>query len=267
MKIHLLSDVHLEFSSQHPPFTPFARGCDVVVIAGDIDCGTRAFDWAESAFDGKPVVYVPGNHEYYDFELGSARAAMRKRAAGSHNVKLLDNEEWIVAGVRFLGTTLWTDFELFGVSRMPEAFADSMKYVTDFRKIRFGDEPLRPEHTIDLHREAVSFLEAALKRPFSGPTVVVTHHAPHPGSLHPRWASHASSAAFISNLERLMGQAVLWMHGHTHDSFDYVVNGTRVVANPMGYRTSNWREARTGAAAPWVRYENARFDPALVLEI
>jgi hypothetical protein len=243
------------------------QGWDVAVIAGDIDGNTRAFDWAESLFAGRPVVYVPGNHEYYDAELRSARGAMRERAAASRNVRLLDNDEWIVDGVRFLGATLWTDFELFGAARIPAAFADSMKHVTDFRKIRVGDALLRPEYTIELHREAVSFLEDALKRPFPGRTVIVTHHAPHPGSLHPRWASHPSSAAFVSNLERLMGSAVLWMHGHTHDSFDYVVNGTRVVANPMGYRTSNWREARNGAVAPWVRYENAAFDPHLCLEI
>ena len=267
MKIHLLSDLHLEFADRHPPFVPQMERWDAVIIAGDIACGLAAFDWAEQVFPGRPVIYVPGNHEYYEAELHAARAALRRRSAASPNVRLLDNGEWILDGVRFLGATLWTDFELFGPSRMQEAFTDSLKYVTDFRKIRYGQGPLRPEHTIELHREAVDFLKGALERPFSGPTVVVTHHAPHAGSLHPRWAGHASSAAFVSNLERLMGGAVLWVHGHTHDSFDYVVNGTRVVANPMGYRTSNWREARGGAVPAWVRYENARFDPELVLEV
>jgi predicted phosphodiesterase len=267
LKIHLLSDLHLEFSDRHPPFSPCADDCDVVVLAGDIACGIAAFDWAETVFAGRHVIYVPGNHEYYDLEIGTTRQAMRKRAASSGNVRLLDNDEWIFEGVRFLGATLWTDFELFGRSRMPQAYADSLAHVTDFRKIRYGVGSLQPEHTVELHREAVNFLEHALSCPFEGPTVIVTHHAPHPGSLHPRWAQHLSSAAFVSNLERLMGRVALWLHGHTHDSFDYRVTGTRVVANPMGYRTSNWREARDGSVPSWVRYENSGFDPQLLLEV
>jgi hypothetical protein len=97
--------------------------------------------------------------------------------------------------------------------------------------------------------------------------VVITHHAPHPGSVHPRWTGDLVNAAFVSDLSRLMGKSALWFHGHTHDSFDFRVRGTRVVANPMGYRRSNWRE--TPAADPPLRgvAENARFDPAMVVEI
>jgi Icc-related predicted phosphoesterase len=267
VKIHLLSDLHLEFSDRHPPFEPPPTDADVVVIAGDIDCGTNAFDWAEETFPNRPVLYVPGNHEYYDGDVTEVSAALRDRAASSPNVRLLDNDEVVVDGVRFLGATLWTDFELFGPSRMPAAFEDSVRYVMDFRKIRDRNALFTPQRSIELHRASIAFLQRAIDTPHSGQTVVITHHAPHAGSLHPLWASHLSSAAFVSDLTRLMGKPALWVHGHTHNSFRYEVNGTRVSANPMGYRTSNWREARTTGTAPWVKYENAQFDPALTIEV
>jgi Icc-related predicted phosphoesterase len=268
MKIHILSDLHLEFSDRHPPLSMPDTGADVVVIAGDIDNDTRAFDWAERMFPAQTVLYVPGNHEYYGYELARAADALRERAAQSRNVRLLDNDATVIDGVRFLGSTLWTDFELFGRERIDAAFADSLKHVVDFRAIRSSrGRLLTPQDTIELHRAARDFLERGLAEPFDGPTVVISHHAPHGGSLHPRWAKHLSSAAFVSDLTALMGKPALWVHGHTHDGFDYTVDGTRVIANPMGYRTSNWWESRVSGAQPWVRHENAAFDIGLTVEV
>jgi predicted phosphodiesterase len=268
MKIRIFSDLHLEFSSWHPPFEPPDADADVVVLAGDIDNGTRAIDWAERTFPGVPVLYVPGNHEYYDGEIGAVTEALRARAAASPNVRVLDNDELVLGDVRFLGTTLWTDFELFGRENKRAAIAESLRYVVDFRAIRHGPAGrLTPEHTLDFHRAASAFLQDRLSAPFAGKTVVITHHAPHPGSVHPRWQRDLTSAAFVSDLTPLLGKPRLWIHGHTHDSFDYRVDGTRIVANPMGYRTSNWRERQNGPGQAWVSYENARFDAGLVVGV
>ena len=267
MKIQLLSDLHLEHSHRHPPFVLPTTSADVVVLAGDIDNGTRAIDWAEKTFPDQSVLYVPGNHEYYDSELQAATAALKARARRSANVQVLDNDELTVDGVRFLGSTLWTDFELLGQQKRAQVIAESLKYVVDFRKIRMGVAFLTPEQTIDLHRDAIAFLEARLESPFTGKTVVITHHAPHSNSVHPRWTGSLVNAAFVSDLTRLMGKSVLWLHGHTHDSFDFAVHGTRVLANPMGYRTSNWRESRSTDTPLRIVNENGRFDPAMIVEI
>ncbi len=267
MRIRLLSDLHLEHSHRHPPFVLPATDADVVVLAGDIDNGTRAIDWAEETFPNQTVLYVPGNHEYYDADLRAAGAALKARARCSANVRLLNNDELIIDGVRFLGSTLWTDFALLGRQKMDQVIADSLRYVVDFRKIRMGYDFLTPQQTIDLHRDAIAFLQARLDKPFAGKTVVITHHAPHPNSVHPRWTSSLVNAAFVSDLTRLMGKSALWFHGHTHDSFDFAVHRTRVLANPMGYRTSNWRELRDEDTPIRVATENGRFDPAMVVEI
>ena len=272
MKIHLLSDLHLEHSHRHPPFVLPSTDADIVVLAGDIDNGTRAIDWAEDTFPGRTVLYVPGNHEYYDAELQPAAAALKARAMLSPNVRLLDNDELLIDGVRFLGSTLWTDFALMGPEKMDQVISESRKYVVDFRKIRLGGDFLTPQQTIDLHRDAIAFLQSRLDLPFAGKTVVITHHAPHPASVHPRWSGNLVNAAFVSDLTRLLGKSALWFHGHTHDSFDFSVNGTRVLANPMGYRTSGYRTSdwpmpRAANAPPHVTTENRQFDPAFVIEI
>lgn len=102
MRIHLLSDLHHEFS----PFSPQVPDADVVILAGDIDVKTRGVAWAKQAFSG-PVLYVPGNHEYYGGHLSYTLQKMRM--AQDDRVRVLDRDEVIIAGVRFLGATMWTD--------------------------------------------------------------------------------------------------------------------------------------------------------------
>jgi hypothetical protein len=113
-----------------------------------------------------------------------------------------------------------------------------------------------PADSAALFRRQAGWLEARLAVPHDGPTVVITHHAPSPRSIHPRFAGSLLNACFVSDLERLAGgdRVQLWIHGHTHDSFDYLVNGTRIVCNPRGY-------AKAGVD------ENALFDPGLIIDV
>jgi predicted phosphodiesterase len=259
LRLHVLSDLHVEVA----PFVPPDTGADVVVLAGDIHNGTHGLDWAVRAFPRTRVVYVPGNHEYYDAERTATARALAVRAA-KLGVTLLDNAEAVIDGVRFLGTTLWTDFCLDGVERRAEVMALSRPYIVDFRAIRNGDGPFTPEASVDLHVAARAWLEARLAVPFDGKTVVVTHHAPHPGSVHARFANHPANGGFVSNLEPLMGRAAAWVHGHTHNSFDYRVLGTRVICNPRGYVLM---KQRPDAAEPTIiKAENPEFDPAMTVD-
>lgn len=233
MRLHVLSDLHLEAD---PSFRPPVTRTDVLVLDGDIAPGTDGL--AAFADCGIPVIYVPGNHEYYGADLETMQRRIRNyaRDVGIH---LLDRDEVVLKGVRFLGATLWTDFNLYGERNLAEVFEQSKREVLDFREIRYRDRLLIPEDTIDFHHDAVRWLARKLAAPFAGPTVVVTHHAPHPGSVHPRWKDNLVNPAFVSDLTPLMGKAALWIHGHTHDSFDYKVGGTRVICNPKGYRNEN----------------------------
>jgi len=230
MKLHILNDLHIEFED----FTPPANDADVVILAGDIGVGMSGLHWAEKRSPGKPVIYVPGNHEFYHHDI--ALIDELKTQAPDH-IHLLNDDQVIIDGVRFLGSILWTDFALFGEADKFFAMQAARQRMTDFSIIHNNGKPFTPEDAIRLHTASRDWLAAMLAEPFNGKTVVVTHHAPSSQSVHPRYARDLLTPAFASNLENLMegDRAALWVHGHMHESFDYQVYGTRVVCNPRGY--------------------------------
>lgn len=263
MKVRVLSDLHLE--GNLPDVIPHAEA-DLVVLAGDIHNHAEGLRWAAETFDpgvrpgGVPVIYVPGNHEYYDGEFGALEAAMRDAARALDNVHYLNNDTYVDPAGRFrvLGTTLWTDFALFGADDASLAHATdaASKVMLDFKGLiqvtwphdaavhagedapaRGAERDFTPADSLALHRRSRAWLEAQLAAPFDGKTIVVTHHAPHRRSLAERYAQDPVSAGFVNDLAGLVRAPVaLWAHGHTHTSFDYVTeDGTRVVCNPRGY--------------------------------
>lgn len=250
MKIQLLSDLHREFSLYEVQETD----ADVVVLAGDIHSGVMGVRWAKTI--GKPVVYVPGNHEYYRQMHPEARKAMRKEAQGT-NVFFLDDDEVIINGVRFIGSTLWTDFAFFGEDRAEKMGEYAGRRMNDFRVIKYSHaHPMEWRDSLDLHRKGRTFIASCLEREFDGPSVVVTHHIPHRQGVDDQWIKDPLTAAFASNIDELMGKPALWLFGHTHSSADCVVNGTRLVCNPRGY--SRWDQDHS---------ENDKFSHTLVLEV
>lgn len=253
LKLHILSDLHLSQAGFEPP----ATDADLVVLAGDIARPRDAVAWAKGL--GKPVLYVPGNHEFYGASLTGTRALLRELCEGSA-IHLLDDGVLHLEGVRFLGSTLWTDFRLFEEGPERDVAVDAAtRFMRDFQRIRLEEEEdalFTPDACAAQFRRHADWLQSRLAQPHDGPTVVITHHAPSRRSIHPRFAGSPVNLCFVSDADHLLDGArvQLWIHGHTHDSFDYEVAGTRVVCNPRGY-------ARDG------RIENALFDPGLVLQV
>ena len=233
MKLNVLSDLHLSLGALDVP----RNDADLVILAGDIARPADALAWA-CGID-KPVLYVPGNHEFYGGSLDATLDQLKELSAAT-NVRTLDDEAVTLDGVRFLGSTLWTDFLLYGRDGRDAAMREGQRFLRDFTRIRASDDPpmlFTPEDAAARFARHAQWLQAALNETFDGPTVVITHHAPSPASIHPRFAGSPLNACFVSNAEHLLdGDRVeLWVHGHTHDSFDYTVNGTRVVCNARGY--------------------------------
>ena len=250
MKLRILSDLHLEFSD----FFAFAMDEDVVVLAGDIAKGARGIGWARASFPNNKIVYVAGNHEFYGTNRLETLARLRITAREC-DVYFLDDEAVVIDGVRFLGSTLWTDFELFGPAYKPLCMKHAGEMMNDFRYIFERDRVFAPMDSVLLHQRSRMWLEASLAELFDGDTVVVTHHLPSIRSVAGRYEKNSLSAAFASNVEHLMGVPACWIHGHTHDSNDYNLNGTRVVCNPRGYALSMDNP------------ENYDFDLVLVIEV
>lgn len=287
MRLLVLSDLHLEFGNSYK--VPHGIEYDAVVLAGDIDSpGHKAVDWArrESTFDGRPVLYVAGNHEFYGSEMAAELAGMRRAAEGS-NVHVLDRDAVVIEGVRFLGCTLWTDFQLpvlrpdVDIARVvlrPDSSFDvdvaralrvANQSLNDFRCIEVLAPAMRQqrarefrrlliaEDTLAMHWIDRDWLRRTLAEPFAGPTVVVTHHAPHSASVNYRYGRDLLAPAFVSELpESMFAMADLWVHGHTHGTGDYVINNRCwVVSNQRGYRLLD------------SSFENHLFDPALVVSV
>lgn len=287
MKIYALSDLHLEFS----PFTPdpdAIKAADAIVLAGDIHLGVHGITWARKAFPNKPVVYVAGNHEFYGYHWDKLLDQLREEAR-AQDVYFLENESVVIEGIRFLGATLWTDFEYYGLSRRSQCMREVEGCLVDYRDIKA--ETIQPEvvsaimgtqdgkkgavrwsrkltavHTLARHQASLVWLKTELLKPREVDktlgTVVVSHHYPHRDSTAPRYAKELMSSGFGSQLPLdLIAQARLWIHGHTHDSFDYRLSrskdAARVVCNPRGYPLSRVTEV----------YENAGFNGRLLLEV
>lgn len=259
LRIHLLSDLHLEFGKLKLPEVD----ADVTVLAGDIGVGLQGIEWALATIPWhRPAIYVMGNHEFYGQRvMMELWKAAREKVRGTH-IHLLENETVEIEGVRFLGCTLWTDFALFGAGERERVMVDAMA-LSDFSVIttaltagysRHTAQLFKPQTALNLHQVSRAWLDKELDQPFDGETVVVTHTAPHRGSLAPRWAHDPISPCFVSHLPVLVERADLWIHGHTHDPFDYLVGRCRVVCNPRGYVNQ-------------VQPENPQFDAGLVVEV
>lgn len=247
MKLQILSDLHIEFGHFNIPPTD----ADVLVFAGDIGVGVEGLEWIASQCVDVPAVYVLGNHEYYHHEMGLVEE-IKKRAP--EHIHVLDKDVAEINGVRFLGCTLWTDFCIFGEQEKDMCVQYAKSSMADFEVIKFNERRFSPEDSIRLHEQQRDWLRTQLAIPFQGNTVVVSHHFPSEESIHPRFRKDLLTPAFGSRLESLLDgeQVALWIHGHTHDAFDYDVSGTRVVCNPRGY----------------VGYESGEeFRPDLVVEV
>ncbi|MFK7886969.1 MAG: metallophosphoesterase, partial [Gammaproteobacteria bacterium] len=227
MKLYVVSDLHTEFVD----FEPAIGDADVAILAGDIGVGVSTLDWIHTKFPTLPVIYVLGNHEFYRGNLDDVAAF---KAGAQKNVHVLERDSVVIDGIRFLGTTLWTDFRLFGLAEREFFMMEASERMPDFRLIGNGQEGFTALDSIAMHDKSVEWLQSQLAEPFDGDTVVVTHHAPSWLSVADRFKEDPLSPAFCSRLESLMekGEPSLWVHGHTHDAFDYSLYDTRVVCNP-----------------------------------
>ncbi len=269
MKVQLLSDLHLE---RYPDYMPeLAADADVLVLAGDIgsyqdgsrlqdeDFGLERFSPLHGDVPASTVFFVPGNHEYdgLDFDLTHARLRTTCERLG---ITWLDRCAVLVEGVRFIGSTLWADFDALAIAQAPKpgagpqsrdasmtrllrerekAFRAADFYLRKNTTTRNG-EPMLAAQMRDLSLECQAWLRDALSRAHDGPTVVVTHFAPSLRSADPRYGLTPGTAGFCNALDDLLLGVDVWMHGHLHCPSDYSHHqeGTspcRVVANPRGY--------------------------------
>src|SRR5437764_8422291 len=248
MRLHILSDLHLEFGTARIPKTD----ADVVVLAGDIHLGREGRKWARRHFADKHVVYVLGNHEFYRHSIPTLTETLKRETDGSQ-IQVLENAVFQLDGLTFLGCTLWTDFKLSDDSETAMRVAEDI--MSDYSIIDFEPERriLRAKDTLKLHEQSLAWLKRELAQHDPARTVVVTHHGPSVRSIPPHHAGSPLNPAFVSNLDSLVESSgvPLWVHGHTHYNVDYKIGSTRVLTNQRGYPDER----------------AAGFEPGLVVEL
>lgn len=284
MKIHLISDLHLEYLPSLEHTVP--EGTDVVVAAGDIGTGKIGINWLLETFPDLPVVYVAGNHEFYgqNWKIEKHYDTLHEMAEGT-NVFFLQDEYVEIGGARFFGATMWTDYELYGNSTgamevAKQGYERLVKDVktgewkkikltgmNDYSFIKTGQSggvkrKLTPQWVRNAHQVSRVNMDEMLREEFDGPTIIVTHHAPSEQSLmeDKREKKDVFNPCYATNFENYIAyndaDIALWLHGHVHEAHDYMIHETRVVVNPKGY----WHQEER-------KQEKTNFNPELLLEI
>lgn len=228
MKLKILSDLHLEFHSDggHGLIGRLDfKGADAVVLAGDFCTAARLKEMLDAFCRAAacPVVFVPGNHDYWGSSFADVENDLKGCEAATGNLTVLLNGMAEVGGRRFLGGTMWFPFR--------QSNAKFEGAILDFAKVRnFRQE-------VYLHN---SGLRGLLERELQEGDIVVTHHMPSEKSVAARYHGSPYNAFFVTPMDGLIieRKPALWVHGHTHDSFDYKIGETRVVCNPYGYHES-----------------------------
>jgi Icc-related predicted phosphoesterase len=256
MKIQIFSDLHVDVRPIKP--ITIRDGVDLVIVAGDTCEGAlRAFEHLRRIVPMPiPIVMVLGNHEYYRRFLPDELALARSQAPAFH-IHVVEGDSIVLGGgsIRCVGATLWTDYQVFGEANQTAVMSACAAGLNDHRLIGWQKQPwlrFRPQEAALLHHRSRAYISETLAVPFAGPTVVVSHHAVHWDSIHPRFRSDPVTGGFVSDLAALIQahQPALWVHGHVHSSSDYRIGQTRIVCNPHGYGD-----------------ENPAFDGALVVEV
>ena len=279
--LRVASDVHLDMSyigkvkagmlEWNMMWKPVPMSTDketVYVIAGDLWQGTKAFDvrygdqtpWiANVAKQFHTVLFVAGNHDYWGENLKTYDTVLKQRVSelGLDNVFVLQDDELVIGDTKFLGGTLWTDFK----HSNPMIMHIVQNGMNDYRYTRCGGAAhMRAEDVLAVHRETKHFFLDRTRRDHPNQKVVViAHHLPSFQSVPERYRNRQNADlnyGYFSDLDTYMydpdWQCDLFIHGHTHDNMDYMINNTRVLCNPRGY----------GAVA-----QNQEFDETLRLEL
>lgn len=260
VKIAYGSDLHLEHG--YLDITN-EQNADLLILAGDIlpisvlreskHKNKYLEFFAKVAQQFKEVILVAGNHEFYGSDFKDAISHLREALSALPNIHILDNQAVDLYGVVFIGSTLWTDFNKDPVSEMT-----ANREMSDFKAITNSNHPVHfrgadgkfhirigkmsVDDVIVEHNRSKAKIAELAHQYVDRLVVVISHHGPTTKSIHPRYAGDPLNGAFSSDQSELIldnPNIKFWIHGHTHDPFDYYVGDTRVMCNPRGYPHEN----------------------------
>lgn len=284
VKALVMSDLHLEFEKdanldwlESLAPLPDSALYDMIILAGDIAFAGMRLDAYEQLFYyfeqlnkvGKPVIFVPGNHEFYHSdnfddlcEKLNEKLTEKINLSKYSNIRILSRYIFVFDGITFIGATLWTDFDKQNQEEMERAISlkwneekqqEEVKGMAEYKVVGTSDGYLiTPQAVYQEHCEDLAFIQKQLENNDPKKCVVITHHSPSNKKFGLQWTKSIPSA-YSSDLDDdiLNYQPIAWVHGHIHDSLDYNIGNTRIICNPRGYLTKKI---------------NSDFNPNLIIE-
>ena len=264
MKIRLISDIHLEFAQFNLPVME-NESEQVLCICGDLNPfynfekkykGERSTEYFFESLQGrfKEILYVPGNHEYYNSRIEDDDLFAKK--CEDFGVKLLQNSATLIQdNTLIVGATLWTDFD----KENPISMSQIQYSLNDFQRIVTKNHLFTPHLALYIHKHQLEFIRETI-RAFRSTisdlkVVVLTHHAPHYNSIGIQYRDSNLNGAYFSDLSTTIEELKpnYWLHGHVHSSNNYKIFDTTVISNPRGYCK--------------YKAENPDFNPNFIIEV
>ncbi len=252
MQIQYCSDLHIEFP-QNKKFlkeNPILPKAEILLLAGDIvlfselDKHKDFFAYLSDNF--RQTYWVPGNHEYYHFNLSSKARSFSEKILP--NVTLANNTVITDSDTRILMSTLW--------SKIGDRNHGMVEYnMSDFRVIKYNGWKLTASVFNELHEDCLNFITTELKNEPEKKSVVLTHHIPTFLNYPERFKNDILNDAFAVELFDLINEhgPDAWIYGHHHQHIlEFTIGKTRLINNQLGYVQLK---------------EHELFDPTRILDI
>lgn len=239
MIIRYCSDLHIDFPKNYKYFkkNPIEPG-DILILAGDViefneireGWYTWIFDYFSKNF--KHVIWIAGNHEYYNGEVGvfQTKSIITSKY---NNIHLIYDDCFEYENINFICSTLWAD--------IPEHHQFVIKNkMNDYVAIKYGDEVLKPHHTTYFHKQHLDFIFSNIKD--DKINIVVTHHSPTFMQTNPLYKADITQYAYHTELHDKIYDSNIkyWIHGHTHYNHGGIeINNCKILCNQLGYVGDN----------------------------
>jgi Icc-related predicted phosphoesterase len=211
----------------------------VLVVAGDIGLFSNKPTWFIPVYllaaRFRYVIFIGGNHFFYHSNISdNYKKQVKSSLSKSDNIIFLEDSMITIDDVTFIGANLWTNF----YNRNPISMLTCQNRMSDFHLIRkSNDKIITPDDVVDIHNFSKEFIFNNINP--NSKNVVITHHAPSTKSIPEKYLDDANlNGGYITDLEEeiINSNIDLWIHGHTHESFDYDIGNTRIICNPYGYQ-------------------------------
>jgi predicted phosphohydrolase len=237
LRIKVESDIHIDFEGHFPKLDDV----DLYILPGDVGEDVRGLRFCKELLIKYPnlnIIHVPGNHEYYrgnKYTLEKIDAILSEESFNTLRYHYLQNSSVVLQGIKFIGATLWTDFN----NMDPVDMVTAQTIMGDFKAIRTkegGYSRLLPNKVVRLHKRSREYIFNELERS-EEPCIVVTHHKPYRSEYND--LAPAYEVDMDESFDNCNNLPKYWFYGHTHKSEVYLCDRFReevtFISNCKGY--------------------------------